>query len=122
MKSDGERNALGSRPNSALLKATKHLWLQLHTISQNERADSQRSMKLMRRDGHRIDAEIAEVKRNLADGLNGVGVNWNSHLTTYRRGFADGLDNACLVIGEHKADEPRHCIQPFIEPIINNAI
>ena len=74
IKSDGERDVLGSRPQTFLLKAAVQLRLELDAVPQHERADAQRAVELVRGDGHRIDAEVAEMDGDFADSLDGVGV------------------------------------------------
>ena len=61
-------------------------------------------MKLVRRDGHRIDAELAKVDGDFADGLDGVGVDQVFRLAAESCEFGDRLNDAGFVVGEHDAD------------------
>src|SRR5437868_14845962 len=71
-------------------------------MPQNERADSQGSMKFMRRDGHCIDAQLAKVNWNLADGLHSVGMQLRPPVTTGFRDCLNGLLDSCFIVGKHQ--------------------
>src|SRR5678809_365009 len=62
-------------------------------------------MKFVRRHRHCRHTQLAEVHRNLADGLHGVGVDGNRLFFAPFSDSRDRLDNACFVIRQDNADE-----------------
>ena len=74
-------------------------------VSHDECADAERAAELVGGDGHRGGAEFAEVERQFAGGLGGIGVERDVVLVADGGQFGDGLDDARFVVGEHRGDE-----------------
>ena len=71
---DGERDGFGAGADAALLEAAEELRLKFDVVAHDERADAERAAEFVGGDGHRGDAKIAEIDRQFAGGLGGVGV------------------------------------------------
>jgi len=55
--------------------------------------------------GKEIDAELVDVDRDLAERLDGVGVDEYAVVARYARDRGDGLDRPGLVVDEHDRDQ-----------------
>ena len=62
-------------------------------MADHERAAAEGAVKLVRRDGQGIDAELAKVDAHLADGLHGIGVAHDPSSAAGRRNLRDRLDD-----------------------------
>ncbi len=72
-----------------------------------EGADPLGAVDLMGRDGQEVDPELAGVDVDLAEGLDGVGVDGDVALVGDPDDLGDRLNGADLVVGVHDRDEPR---------------
>ena len=102
---DGERDGFGAGANAGLLEAAEELRVKFDVVAHDERADAERAAEFVGGDGHRGDAELAEVDRQFAGDLGGVGVERDVVLVANRGEFGDRLDDAGFVVGEHGGDE-----------------
>src|SRR5439155_14579196 len=92
-------------------------------LANNKRAGSDRAAELMGGNSHEIDGEQAEIDRNLAEALNGIGVNNPTMAMCNRGNLAHGLDDTSLVIRQHdRGQRPRPVAQHAVEPFkVNDA-
>ncbi len=70
-----------------------------------EGADAFGAVHLVGGEAEEIDAEGEDIDGDLADGLNGVGVDEGAGGMGEAGELGDGLEDAGLVVGEHEADE-----------------
>ena len=87
----------GRRP--ACWKPPKSCGCKFDVVAHDERADAERAVEFVGGDGHRGDAELAEVDGQFADGLGGVGVQRDAAFVADRGEFGDGLQDAGFVVG-----------------------
>lgn len=76
-------------------------------VAEVEGANTLYGVKFVAAEGGRVDVEGAEINRNLADGLNGVGVQERASRVNAGGDFAHGVDHAGFVVGQHEGDERR---------------
>ena len=64
-------------------------------------------MKLVRRDRHRINAEIMETHFDFANGLNGIGMRLRASIAVPFSYRLNHLLRACSLFREHQANQAR---------------
>ena len=104
---DDKRDGFRAGTKAGLLEAAEELWLKLDAMPHDQCADAEGSVELVGGDGHRGGAEFAEIDRQLADDLGGIGVQRDAVFGANRGQFGDGLQNARFVLAQHRRDEPR---------------
>ena len=70
-----------------------------------QRADTLGAVDLVAGEREHVDVVLLHVDRDLADGLDGVGVEEDALLVAELADLGDGLDDADLVVGVHDGDE-----------------
>lgn len=102
----GQERALRAGAPAALMSGAVDERLDLDPPANVERADALGGIDLVARDGEKIDPElIIDLRRDLADGLGGVGVQEHAALAGDLRDLGDRLDRADLVVRVHDADQ-----------------
>ena len=76
-----------------------------NAFADEEGADALGTVELVPGKGEKIDIEIADVERDVADRLNGIRMKQDFPLPTESTDFVDWLKAANLVIGMHDGDE-----------------
>ncbi len=84
----------------------------------DQRADAVRTADLVGRQGQEVDAELGDVERHAACGLNGVAMHGGAGLAGKGGDLRDGLNNAGLVVGKHDGDtaDARRTGQARLQP------
>ncbi len=99
----------GSGAALALVGAAVHHWVQADVAADEEDTDALGRVHLVAGDGEEVDvlerAVGAEVERDLACGLDGIGVEERTGGVSDGGECGDGLDDAGLVVRVHDADE-----------------
>src|SRR6185369_4125854 len=110
-EADDAGDVLGAGAALTLVRAAVEHGRESHAAPDIEDADSLGRVELVAGEGEEVDvleeAVRADVERELAAGLDGVGVEKSAAGVSDSGEGVDGLDNASLVIGVHDADEAR---------------
>ena len=106
-KSGSPCNIKGARTQRALLATTVQNGDRLDVARQDESADAHRAADLVGRDSHRVNTQIGEVQRQLAECLHRVSVDGNARGLGECCRFLDRLDGADFVVGVHDRHEGR---------------
>ena len=95
---DSQRGGLRAGPKSRLLVPAEQQRRQRNAVADRQGADAQRTAELVRRNAQRIRSKRAETHWQLADDLDGVGVQRHAGGTANRRQIGHGLQHAGVVI------------------------
>ncbi len=106
---DGAGDVLGAGAMLMLLRATVEQRSEMDSVADEEDAGALGGVHLVAGDGEEVDVfeRSGEVDGELGGGLNGVGVEEDGGVVGLGDAgeFADGLDGAGLVVGEHDGDQ-----------------
>ncbi len=116
-ESDQRRHVLGARAAIALLAAAGHEGQHAHAALDPQRARAFRTVELVRGDRQQIDAERADIDRQLAGGLHRIGMKQRAALVRHRGELGDWLHGADLVVGVHDRHERRVVGDRFAQAI-----
>src|ERR1700730_14568895 len=109
-KANDPRNIFGARAAVALVMSAMKLRLKRSSCAKIQRANSLRSIHLVRRDGKEIHTETFDVERQLSGRLYCVAVEVNVSLRRDSANFLNRLDRAELVVRMHYAYQ--ECFRP----------
>jgi hypothetical protein len=92
-------------------------------VTQDKRADAERTVEFVGGECEGVDAKSAEVERELADNLRGIAVNGNAFRATKHGDLKDRLKHACFVAGQHDTHKPniwREAVRKFVKIVHSN--
>ena len=96
---------LGAGAAAQFLAAAMNERIKRQAVAHDKRAGAHWAAELVGGDGHQIDAEQAKIDRDLAEGLNRIGMNQAPVRMGKGHDLAQRLNDARLVVGEHHADQ-----------------
>src|SRR5437867_7634059 len=104
-ESDDARDVLGPRANAELLPAAMDDRLDRLAVTHDQRTDALGSADLVAGDGQERAIDVAERDWNLAERLDGVGMEQDAGVATSTGERPDGLQRADFVVHPHHAHD-----------------
>ena len=120
---DDEGDVFGAGATAALLGAALYLGYDAGSTADVEDADALGPVKFVGGEGEEIDAEVVDVERQGAGGLDGVSVEGDAGAFEESGDFCERLDGADLVVGVPDADEGEVVAEQSLQvPEVDDAV
>ncbi len=104
-KTGNRRNILGAGPRRSSWPPPMHQRCHGEAVADDQRARPHRPAELVGRNAHQIDAEHAEIDRNLAKACTASVCTSAPWAVRQGHDFAKRLNDARLIVGEHDTDQ-----------------
>ncbi len=106
-QADDQRDIMRPGAQAVLLTAPRHPGQQNQILSPVQRADALGAVELVRAKRQKIDTEHTDIDRELAGGLDGVGMKRYAPLAAHGCKCGDRIEGADLVVGVDDGHDSR---------------